>query len=167
MSPKIRQYLLYALSILLLLVLTPWWYVRVNEEYVLYRRADNYYADQDFEKAANNYFLAFQKGLDDPRLLNRLGDSYLALQEFGRALEVILEMKSLMPENLSVQIKLAHVYSLNKLDSKALDTISRVLEKKPDWQTALLWKARILSQDGQFEEAIEIYRQILDESNSS
>ncbi len=163
MSPKSRQYLLYALSILLLLALTPWWYMRVNEEYILYRRADNYYVDQDFEKAATNYYLAFQKGIDDPRLLNRLGDAYLALQEFGRALDVFLEMKSLMPENLSVQIKLAHVYSLNNLNSKALDNINRVLKKKPDWTIALLWKARILSGDGKFEEAIEIYRQILDE----
>lgn len=163
MSPKIRQYLLYALSICILLVLTPWWYMQVKEEYVFYRRADNYYLDQDFEKAANNYSLAFQKGLDDPRLLNRLGDSYLALQSFDRALEIFLEMKSLMPENLSVQVKLAQVYALNNLDSKALDIISRVVDKRPDWKAALLWKARILSQNGQFKEAIEIYRQILDE----
>lgn len=163
MSPKIRQYLLYALSIFILLVLTPWWYMRINEEYVFYRRADNYYLDQDFEKAANNYYLAFQKGLNDPRLLNRLGDSYLALQDFDRALEIFLEMKSLMPENLSVQVKLAQAYALNNLGSKALDIISRVVDKRPDWKIALLWKARILSQNGQFKEAIEIYRQILDE----
>jgi len=164
-SLKTRQYLLYIFLSCLVLVLTPWWYVKTNEEYVLYRRADNYYASRDFEKAARFYGLARQKGLADPELLKRLGDSYLAIQDFASALEIFRNLQSIKPEDLSVLVKLAHVYSLNGMNGKALDIIGQALQKRPDWRTARIWKARILAQNGQFSEAIKLYYQILGEYN--
>lgn len=161
LSPRTRQYILYALSICTLLAVVPWWYLKNNQEYLLYRQGDYFYSQEDFENAARYYSLAFEKGVNKPQLLNRLGDTYLALQEFGRALEVFLEMKAVMPENLSVKVKLAHVYSLNDMTDRALSTINQVLDIEPNQDTVLLWKARILAQDGQFQEAIEIYHDVL------
>ena len=137
--------------------------MRTNEEYVFYRQGDYYYSRDNFQKAAQHYSMALEKGLSHPELLARLGDSCLAMHEFNRALDAFLEMKAMMPDNMSVRIKLAHAYSLNGMTDKALETVNRVLEMHPDWKTALVWKARILALEGHFQEAIAIYYDVLGE----
>lgn len=163
MSPKSRQYLLFAGLLCLLLAAVPWAYTRIHQDTVLFHQARQSFIANDYEKAARLYRMALEKGMDSPRLLQRLGDTYLALEEFDKALDAFLKLRRQNPENLTLQVKLAHVYSLNNQTDKALAIIDQALEQKPGWETALLWRARILARQERFPEAIDIYYRILGE----
>ncbi len=162
-SPKSRQYLLFAGLLCLLLATVPWAYTRIHQDIVLFHKAQQSFMANDYEKAAKRYRMALAKGMDNPRLLERLGDTHLVLEEFDKALDAFMKLGQQKPEDLALQLKLAHMYSLNNQTDKALAVIDRVLEKKPGWETALLWQARILARQGRFREAIDIYYRILGE----
>lgn len=164
MRPEFRQYAIFAGMLCCVLVAVPWAYTRIHQDAVVHHRAGQSFMAGDYQNAARLYRMSVEKGMDGTRVLQRLGDTYLALGEFDRALEVFLKIQSRKPENLALQVKLAHVHSLNNNTGQALALIDQVLEKKPDWDAARLWKARILARDRRFAEAIDIYYQTLGES---
>ncbi len=109
--------------------------------------------------------MAIEKGIDDPVAWHRLGDAYLALEKFDKALDIFFQIEQKSPDNLSLQVKLAQVHLLNNNPDHALAIIDRVLDQKPGWRIAQLWQARILSRQGRFVEAIDIYYRILGENS--
>jgi len=163
MSVKFRQYFLFAGMLCFLMAAVPWAYTRIHQDTVLSHHARQAFLAKDYQKAARLYGMALEKGAADPAVRHRLGDTYLALGKFDRALDVFLQMQQKSPENVSLQVKLAQVHLLNNNFHHARALIDRALAKKPDWNTALLWQARILSRQGHFQEAIDIYYQILGE----
>ncbi|MFO7884271.1 MAG: tetratricopeptide repeat protein [Desulfobacteraceae bacterium] len=163
MSVKSRQYLLFAGMLCFLMAAVPWAYMRINPDAVLSHHARQAFMAKDYQKAATLYGMALEKGAADPAVRHRLGDTYLALGKFDRALDVFLQMQQKSPENVFLQVKLAQVYLLNNNFDHALALVDRALVKKPDWDIALLWQARILSRQGRFLEAIDIYYRILGE----
>lgn len=165
MSARSSQYLLFAGMLCFLLAAVPWAYTRIHQDEVLSHHARQAFMANDYQKAARLYRMALEKGIDDPAAWHRLGDTYLALEKFDKALDAFLQIKQKSPDNLSLQVKLAQVHLLNNNPDHALAIIERVLDQKPDWDIALVWQARILSRRGRFQEAIDIYYRILGEKS--
>ncbi len=165
MSAGSRQYLLFAGMLCFLMAAVPWAYTRINQDVVLSHHARQAFMAKDYQKAAGLYRMALEKGIDNPVAWHRLGDTYLALEKFDKALDIFLQIEQKSPDSLSLQVKLAQVHLLNNNPDHALAIIDRVLDQKPGWRIARVWQARILSRQGRFVEAIDIYYRILGENS--
>lgn len=161
-SPKFRQYTLYFAAVLVLSVSVPLIYIQVNEDIVLFRKGEEKFLGGEFEDAADYFQASLDHGNRGLTVLTRLGDSYLALGRFEDALAVYETAGKIVPDNPYLFLKLAHVLSINGETAMALETVDDVLKDFPDWDQAKLIQARILAQDGRFQEAIDIYYQVLE-----
>lgn len=145
------------------MLLIPWLYLTLNHELVLFRKGENSFFSGDYEKAARFFIQSIHVGGATPKKLNLLGDSYLAMDKFVEALDIFLKLRTTVPEDLNAMVKLAQAHTLNHQTQNALLLLEEVLEKKPDHKIAMLWQARILTGEGDFDRAINIYYQLLGE----
>lgn len=162
-SPKTRQYLGFALMLLVLLVVTPGAYMLFNQEEVFWRRGQQAYAAGDYTKASESYARALERGKTDYVLLDRLGESYMATDRPGRALKVFQQLRQKRPEDPLVLTRMARAYWSADYSARALEVVNRSLELKQGNRSALFLRARILTSLGRYEEAIDIYYRILGE----
>lgn len=162
-SPKARQYLGYILLLAALAALAPWAYTQLHREQILWRNAQQAFDQGDYSQAATYYLRAWEEGKKSPRILDRLGDAYLAAHRLQKARETFSELTRHYPGEPYAWFKLAQILWWEGSHESALKKADKALEKKPDWRNALFLRARILTSQGELREAIDIYYRILGE----
>ncbi len=162
-SAKTRQYTGFALMLLFLMLVTPWAYMHFHQEEVLWRKGQQAFAAGDYEQAAEYYSRALKKGKISYMLLDRLGDSSLATGRPDQAREAFQALRQRYPDDAQVLLKLARACWSTNDSGQALEVVDHALELKSDWKNALFLRAQILTSQGKFEEAINIYYRILGE----
>ncbi len=162
-SPKFRQILLFGLLLILLLLIVPWLYLQSNQEHVLHRQGAQALQEGRHQEAVQFLQASRQAGKDTIRLLEKLAEACLALEEFEQAKDIFTELSRRKPEDKQLQLQLAKVKALSGTEDQALQLLDSLLAQKPGWRTARIYKARILTWNDRFQEAIDIYYQILKE----
>lgn len=162
-SLKFRQYLAFLAMLLLLLAALPWIYMQLNQDQVLYRQAEQALRSSQYQEAVRLYQSSRQEGMQPARVLQGLGEAYMALGKFNRAKQVFLELSLSRPLDQGPRLQLAQAMALSGEGTRALEIVEAILAYQPSWKTARIYQARILAWQGRFQEAIDIYYQILKE----
>lgn len=162
-SAKTRQYTGFAVMLLFFMFFTPWAYMHFNQDEVLWRKGQQAFAAGEYAQAAKYYSRALEKGKISYMLLDRLGDSGLATGRPDQAREAFLALRQRYPDDAQVLLKLARAYWSISDSGQALEAVDQALDLRPDWKNAFFLRAQILTSQGNFEEAINIYYRILGE----
>lgn len=98
-----------------------------------------------------------QFGSTVPEALWLSAKAWMQMRELGAAADRLEQLVKIRPGSVSARQELANLYlELDKVD-EAADQLAVILQKKPDDRTALKLKAKMLTQKGQIEQAIDVY----------
>lgn len=95
------------------------------------KKADQYFAAGDYEKAEIEYKNVIQLGGLDPQAVARLGIIYLDQGRGVRSAAFLLRAAETSPNNLEVKLKLAHLHLGSGKAAEAQEAASFVLAQRP------------------------------------
>jgi tetratricopeptide (TPR) repeat protein len=95
------------------------------------KKADEYFAAGEFDRAEIEYKNVIQVGGLDPHAIGRLGILYLEQGRGARAFSYLVKANEIDPANLEVRTKLALIYAAGGKLNEARDAALFVLEKRP------------------------------------
>ena len=151
MHRRFRIFLLFTASVALLAFATGC--SREGKKASLVKRADDYYAAGDFDKAEIEYKNVIRLAGFDPHSVGRLGIIYF---DQGRGVRTshsyLSKANELDPGNLEVRIKLAFLYAGVLRPDDARDAALYVLEKRPGDNDAPIILAEIALQPREISE---------------
>jgi len=119
-----------------------------NLDYVL-KLADLYYMVPNYSKAAKYYELYLQKNPDKIELYKTLGDIYLELKEYYKGFSY-WEYYAATKNTPEAYLELAKRYYWNGFNKEALDILNKILNKYPNYKSAIELKAKILKVNPRF-----------------
>lgn len=153
----------FAIVLVLLCACTTATYRYLNEDLVLYRAGERFYEKAEYTKAAASFKSALQKGFANEGILPRLGR---ALLESGDLPEASLVYKELfeLHRNVEEALMIAGMSVEQESFDVAIELYGIILEYDPRYRPALMGLARVFVRVGRFEEAIDLYREVLRET---
>lgn len=138
-------------------------YRLLNPEWVVFRKAETLFSQNDFEAAIPHYEELLRLDFQAPRVLRHLASAYLATGKEIKArhiFETIMERYGRRPE---IMKELAGIYVNHGGFSEAAALYMEILREDPHDHSSRIYLARLLSWTGRFEEAIYEYRKALGE----
>jgi len=108
-------------------------------------RANEYFATNQYEKAAAEYRYVLRLDPVEKTALRQLGTIDYTQGRYLSALLLLKKSAELQPENLDVLLKLGQVYAAGRAVEEARDTLIAVLERQPGDEEALIALANTAS----------------------
>jgi tetratricopeptide (TPR) repeat protein len=124
-------------------------YFKNPSEEVITKLADLYYQDKDYEKSALFYEKYLKLHPEKIETYKTLGNIYLILKNYYKAfgdLEYYANMKNTKESYLD----LAKAYYWNGFNKEALSVVNDLLKKYPNYEDAIMLKAKILKVNPRF-----------------
>ncbi|GEM_PF-504038 len=152
--------ILFLFAVGVLTTLTYHWF---NQEWVMFRRGEAHFSQEEFSEAIPYYEKLLRKGFQDPALLKHLGSCYLATGDPGKARVVFERLIAQRQDRLWAMKELAALYIGFDRFGEAAQLYRAILESDPKARSVRIRLARALSWSGRLEEAIHEYRKALGE----
>lgn len=130
MISRFRQEILFIGMLCATAVITGYVYLHLNWKYVLYKRAEQQLAHQQFNSAAELYRQAIEKGLTIPNAYLHLADAYTAEHQFDKAVDIYRYYLALYPNDKEARIKLARVLSYLGAFQESTEEYEKAIEEK-------------------------------------
>lgn len=122
----------------------------------------------DYFEAARNYYKAISLDYKDPEYYEQISEAYHALGSQLGIKDYAREMMKLFPDNPYGYFSMGKYLLLYKKDSpSALEYLNKALEKDPDYARAKDFKAIILMDNGQWDEAFDLLFAALDNGSTA
>lgn len=156
-----RQNLSYAGILVSAFLVTSFSYYKLNQEWIVFRKAENRFAQREYSAAIPLYEEAVAGGIRSATPRHHLGESYLALGQFQDALRTYEGLSRLYPEDLYALKNLAALYDhFHRLDD-AIALYHKVDGKASLDVPSLLRLADLNKRKQAFEAAQAVYGRIL------
>ncbi|WP_172413509.1 tetratricopeptide repeat protein [Lebetimonas natsushimae] len=124
-------------------------YLKNPSEEVILKLADLYYQDKNYKKAAQFYEKYLKLHPEKIETYKTLGDIYLALKNYYKAFGY-LEYYANMKNTKEAYLDLAKRYYWYGFNREALSVVDDILKKYPNYEDAVILKAKILKINPRF-----------------
>lgn len=158
------QNITYLGVLLLVSVVTVFTYQRTNQEWILFRKAEDSFSRKGFAAAIPLYLEAIAAGAVTNTVFHHLGESYLQTHNHQEAVKVYEKLHLLYPEDIHAIKNLASLYAQFARFDEAIALYRGILKDYPESRPARIGLARVLGWSGRLDEAIAEYKKILGES---
>jgi len=119
-----------------------------------------------YEKAIEVFQKAFLFSPQDNGLKISLAETYSWIKEYKKAIPLYKEVIA-VAASLDTKMRLAEVYIWNNQFEEAKEILIEILKITPQDKKAKLLLARAMQYSGQAKQAIEIYKELLNEEDSN
>ena len=138
--------------------------IQVNPDFIpAYIRLGMLYRSTDKPELALEYFQkAFNKNPNQIGLVRIMAEIYMGQEKYIQALDMVSKMEkdsspSRIPFFENIQ---GEVYLANNQPEKAFNSFSKSVEKAPKFITPKMHMAKILSHNGEYSKALELYKDV-------
>ncbi len=153
-----------AISLLVVLAAaTTGLYQAVNHDRILYLDAVRLFKRDSYCEALPIFQKLAVKDFRKTDSLIYMGLSYEKQGNTRDSIRIFRQVLSLEPSNDDVRFKLGELYERDHEYRLAADMYGEIIKKKPANRAARVRRARALTAMGRFDEAIDIYREMLGE----
>jgi len=151
------------LAFLLVTLLTTAMYHICNPQWILFRKGEAYFHNEEYSKAIFCYERLRDLNFNNPDFLRHLGIAYSATGNPDKAVSAYEALLACCPEAQHDVLVLASLYAEQDNVDRALDLLKTLTDTGSVTRLATIYRARILAKSGRFEEAIHEYRKALGE----
>lgn len=127
----------------------------------LWEAGQNYVARRQIEKAMKLFFAALAKDENFEPALFSLSENYATLFDYQRAIDILLHLDQLHPNNRKYLLNLARFQSWSKQFKPALETYKRLRLQNPADPTLIMEMARVASWDKEDRQSYQFYNQLV------
>lgn len=114
LSLTARQNYTYFFLVLFSSIFAIYLYRLTQPQWILYHKANSYFAQKEFKKAIELYKESLKNGLKSSKVLSQLAKSYVAIGDFNEAIELYRKYLEKRPKDKQARFELARVLSWNR-----------------------------------------------------
>jgi tetratricopeptide (TPR) repeat protein len=114
----------------------------------------------NYQEAISCFKQALTESVVDPQVVNNLGSSYMALDQFSRAEKCFIKATKMDPSLASAQLNLATIYMKTGRDQDAMKEFDSYIRSNPNDLKAMQAFAALLMDNGKWKEAVPLLMRV-------
>lgn len=132
MTISVRQTLTYILLAIATTILTVIVYYNFNQDWINYKKGEDFFKKKNFAEAIHYYQIAVDKGLPYPTVYLHMGDANTAEGNFQEAIRLYRIYLTLKPKDKTGRLALARALSYVKDYKSSEEEYKKLVEDKND-----------------------------------